>query len=115
MSLENLVDNLGQRTDRGKFLRRAAAVGLGVAGAALGFAPRAAAGPCSGGLYYYQGCCLVYPPDPNCSCNNPWCWSACPNCLTGEKWHCCECPGCSYAHLYDYSCTKCQKPAAAAA
>lgn len=47
MSLDNLVDNLGKRADRGKFLQRVAAVGLGVAAAALGFASRAAAGSCA--------------------------------------------------------------------
>lgn len=121
MSLEKLVENLGEQTDRRRFLKRAGASALIVAGGIMGF-PREAratlwscAGllpPCSGGLHQYQCCCLIYEPTPwpQCSCQDVWCWGCCGNCQTGEKWACCECTGCSYAYIYDYSCQKCQGP-----
>jgi hypothetical protein len=120
MSLEQFVEGLGERADRGRFLRRVGVTAMTIAG---GFAawPKGARAlddctitgncpPC-GSLYAYQCCCLLYAPS-NCSCSQPWCWGCCGNCQTGERWACCECydQNCSYAYLFDYSCSKCQGP-----
>lgn len=119
MSIERLVENLGEQSDRRRFLRRIGTTALAVAGgmavfprsakaldscAQFGFCP-----PCSGGLYHYQCCCLAEAPS-SCSCSQPWCWGCCGNCLTGERWACCECDTCSFAYIYDYSCTRCEGP-----
>lgn len=126
MSLDEFIDRLGEETDRRRFIGKIGVAALGVAGGVLGFPRQARAttwGTCDnllppcGSLYHYKCCCLAHAPT-SCSCSNAWCWACCgANCLTGERWACCECynnnPPCSYAYIYDYSCTKCQKPGSA--
>ncbi len=83
MSTEDLITKLGERTDRSRFLRRAAVATAGVTAAMLGFASDAHA------LYYIKCCELCRQPgcggwDPICS----WCWYCCHT--DHRQYKCCE-------------------------
>ena len=85
MSAERLVEGLGRRLSRRRFLARLGAGAVGGALALLGL-PRVA------GAYSYQCCNLCYSPSPSCSnCDCAWCWACCDS--LNQQWSCCECYG----------------------
>jgi hypothetical protein len=113
MSVEDLANEVGKKTDRRVFLRRLGITTLGVVAGGLGLASSAKA------LTDYKCCNLCQPVSgscTNCSCGT-WCWQ-CYYCQTGEYLNCCECyrsPGCgcdtacSYTSVYAHG-EICQQP-----
>jgi hypothetical protein len=84
MSIERLVESLGERANREGFLRRIGVVSLGLTFGALGLSEPAHA----------YGCCnLCHTPSTCASCTCVWCWTCC---ITGppqSEHRCCECYG----------------------
>lgn len=85
MSAERLVEGLGRRLSRRRFLARLGAGAVGGALALLGL-PRVA------GATYPNACCnLCNIPSPSCSgCACSWCWT-CADCAFNGTYQCCEC------------------------
>ena len=101
MSVEGLVEKIGEATDRRRFLRRVGAASLGALGFSV-FAEPAKA-------YNFACCALCTAPSSSCKSSSAcsWCWICCTN--SNAMFRCCEgypagagCSGCvSACSWYD--------------